>query len=319
MKIGLISNRRSQRNKRQLAALGVSAPGGVEILHRQLDGIEGLAQALDDFAAAETGVLAVNGGDGTVSAVITELLGGQRFASLPTLALLPGGMTNMNAADVGVRGRLDTAVGWLVAQAAAGTLVDHCVERNVIRMDYDADSPAVYGMFFGTAAICRAIMLCRGMVHPLKIESSAAAGATLAYLLARRLIRRVDGDPVLRGDEMTVTFGNEAPRRVTQMLALVTTLDRLVIRSRPFWGKEQAPLHYTGIAYPPVKLLSSSYRILYGGSKRRLPEPHYVSRNVERVSFDMRCPFTLDGELFEPSPGQAVVLSDGGRIRFVQY
>ncbi len=319
MKIGLISNRRSQSNKRKLAALEISAPKGVEILHRQLDGIDGLAEALDDFAAAETGVVAVNGGDGTVSAVLTGLLGRRRFAQLPTLALLSGGSTNMNAADVGVRGRLSAAMGWLGAQVAAETLAAHCVERNVIRVHYGADAPAVYGMFFGTAAIYRAIMVCRDMVHPLKIESSAAAGVTLAYLLARRLIRRDGSDPVIRGDEMTVTFGNETPQQVTQLLALVTTLDRLVMKSRPFWGKQQEPLRYTGIAYPPVRLLRSSYRILYGGPERRLPEPHYVSRNISRISFDMHCPFTLDGEFFEPSPGQAVALSDGGRIRFVRY
>ena len=35
-------------------------------MHRRLEGIEGLSQTLDDFAAAGAGVVAVNGGDGTV-------------------------------------------------------------------------------------------------------------------------------------------------------------------------------------------------------------------------------------------------------------
>ena len=188
-----------------------------------------------------------------------------------------------------------------------------------MRMHHAAGAPPIYGMFFGTAAIYRAIVTCRAQVHPLKVESSVASGLTLAYLLARRLIRRNGNDTVIRGDDMTVHLGNETPQKVTQLLALVTTLDRLVLRSRPFWGREQGPLRYTGITYPPVRLLRSSLRILYGGPERRLPEPHYVSRNVERIAFDMSCPFTLDGELFEPIPGQAVELSDGGRVRFVRH
>ena len=73
MKIGLISNRRSRRNQRKLSALETSAPQGVEILHRRLEGVDGLSQVLDEFASAETSVVAVNGGDGTVSAVLTDL------------------------------------------------------------------------------------------------------------------------------------------------------------------------------------------------------------------------------------------------------
>ena len=48
MKIGLISNRRSRRNQRKLAALEIFAPQGVEILHRRLEGIEGLGQGARD-------------------------------------------------------------------------------------------------------------------------------------------------------------------------------------------------------------------------------------------------------------------------------
>ncbi len=51
MKIGLISNALSQRNKRALPRTPESLPRGVELLHRPLDGIDGLAGVLDDFAA----------------------------------------------------------------------------------------------------------------------------------------------------------------------------------------------------------------------------------------------------------------------------
>ena len=73
MRIGLITNLRSQRNKRGALACFDTPAGGPEVLHRILDGIEGLAETLGEFATAGVEVVAVNAGDGTVSRVLTEL------------------------------------------------------------------------------------------------------------------------------------------------------------------------------------------------------------------------------------------------------
>ena len=318
MRIGLITNLRSQRNKRRALAQFDTPAGGPEVLQRHLDGIEGLAETLAEFAMAGVEVVAVNGGDGTVSRVLTELQERSPFERLPRLALLPGGMTNMCAADVGIRGARSRTLGRLLATAAAGDLDSSTVVRETIRLRRGAESRPVHGMFFGTAAITRAIQTCRKLVHPLKIESSAASGATLAYLLLCRLFRRNGGDPVIRGDDIRVNIDNGPPQELTQLLALVTTLDRLVLGSRPFWGAGEGALHYTGLAYPPNRLLRSAYRVLYGGDDRRLPEPHYVSRNANRISFEMSCPFTLDGEIFEPLPSTPVELNRGGPVRFLR-
>lgn len=318
MKIGLISNWRSRRNKRGLPPLPDTRTSGVELLHRPLDGIVGLNEVLHDFAAAEVDILAVNGGDGTVSAALTELLRHRPFDRMPLLALLGGGTTNMTAADVGLRGSAAKALKRLVARAARHDLDAVSVEREVIRVRYRADMPALYGMFFGTAAICRAIELCHEVFHPLKVESSAAAGATLAYALACGLFRRGGTDQLVRGDEITVGFDGAPGAPGNQLLALVTTLDRLVMRSRPFWGREPGALRYMAVAYPPWRFARSAYRVLYGGQQRRLPADHYVSHNADSISFEMSCPFTLDGEIFEPAPGSPVELSGGGRLRFVR-
>jgi hypothetical protein len=295
MKIGLISNSFSQRNKRALPKNPASLAPGVDLLHRSLDGVDGLAEVLDDFAAAEVGVIGVNGGDGTVSAALTEL----------------------SAADAGLVGSPDKALARLAARVAQPDLDRACIEREVIRLSYSRTKPPVYGLFFGTAAICRGIMLCRERVHAIKLKSTLAAAATLAYLLGRNLFRRDTEDPMLHGDDMTVQFDDGPGKSVCQIVALVTTLDHLMLKSRPFWGREGGRLRYTGIAYPPRKVGRSAYRVLYGGCDRRL-EDGYESRNADRVAFEMDCPFTLDGEFFDPEPGTPVELSGGGRLRFVR-
>lgn len=318
MKIGLISNLRSKRNRRAIPEVSAAGDGRVELIHRRLEGVDGLGEVLADFARAEVGVIAINGGDGTVSAVLTELLGRRPFSEQPALALLSGGTTNMCAADVGLKGGNGKAMRRLIERAARPDLDAVCVERDVFRVAYRPDRSPVYGMFFGTAAICRAITLCRELIHPMKLESSAASAATLAYVLLRRAVRRDEDDLVLRGDTMTVAFDGQPGQRNDQLLALVTTLDRLVLGSRPFWGNGGGALRYTGIAYPPQRLLRFAYRILYGGGDRQLPSGHYDSRNIDRISFAMTCPFTVDGELFQPVEDTPVELDRGGRVRFVR-
>lgn len=318
MKIGLVSNWRSRRNKKGLPLLPDTRVSGVEILHRPLDGIVGLGDVLRDFAAAEVDVVAVNGGDGTVSAALTELLHHKPFDKIPYLALLGGGTTNMTAADAGLRGSAAKAMGRLVARTARNELEAVSVERDVIRVDSGPDRPPLYGMFFGTAAICRAIQLCHEVFHPIKVESSAAAGATLAYVFACSLLRRSGKHRLVQGDRMTLRFDGRAGENGDKLLALVTTLDRLVLRSKPFWGKEEGALRYMSIAHPPRRLGRSLRRVLYGGEDRRLSPEHYSSRNAGRIAFEMTCPFTLDGEIFDPLPGVPVELSSGGRLRFLR-
>jgi hypothetical protein len=154
-------------------------------------------------------------------------------------------------------------------------------------------------------------------VHTVKLKSTTAAAATLAYMLGRYFFGRGTADPLLRGDDMTVQFDGGPGEKVTQFLALVTTLDRLMLKSRPYWGREAGRLRYMGITYPPRRLGRSAYRVLYGPPDRRLPD-EYVSHNADSVAFEMNCPFTLDGELFDPEPGTPVNLSGAGRLRFVQ-
>jgi len=317
MKIGLVSNWRSRRNKKGLPPLPDSRVSGVEVLHRPLDGIVGLGDVLRDFAAAEVDIVAVNGGDGTVSAALTELLHHKPFDKIPYLALLGGGTTNMTATDVGLGGSAIKALRHLVERAARNELEAVCVERHAIRLDHWPDQPPHYGMFFGTGTICRAIQLSHEAIHPFKIKSSATA-VVLVYAFVCSLLGHAGKHQLLQGDRMTVRFNGQVVEAGDKLLALVTTLDRLVLRSKPFWGKEEGALRYTSIAYPAKRLFHSVRRVLYGGEDRGLPPEHYVSHNADRISFEMTCPFTLDGEIFEPVPGLPVELSSGGRLRFLR-
>ena len=322
MKLGVLINPRSRRNKSGFAdmrALLAAHPG---VPHASVGEIEALPEALRAMAEAGVDLLAVSGGDGTVQAVLSALQNDRAFTAMPTLAILAGGTTNMIADDVGLPGRPEPALKRLIARLedpalGASGLGGLAVERGVIRVEYRPDAAPLCGMFFGTAAICRAILFCRRTAEAVGLTAAAASAATLAGLLGRRLLGR-GGDDILRGDDMTVRFDGGPPQPGSRLLALATTLDRLILRSRPFWGTDAGALRYSEVAYPPSRLLRAVYPFLYGGAQRLLPSGDYRSRAAERIAFEMSCPFTLAGELYEPAPGVPVVLTDGGRMRFLR-
>lgn len=308
--IGVISNLASQRNRKGLTGLRPLLDARRDIAHAELNGIEGLCRTLTSFADREVGLIIVNGGDGTVQAVITRLLNDGMFETPPTLAVLPGGMTNMIAHDIGAPRNRKKALARLLSDDRPAT-----VTRHVIRLQRN-DNAALYGMFFGTAAVVRAIEYCRRAVHPLKLESSAAAGVTLAGLLAARAWRRGADDKVFRGDRIAVGLDGAATHTDTHLILLVTTLNRLILRGRPFWGVGPGGLRYTSVRYPPRQVWRRLPSLFYGGPERNLPADDYVSANADDVTLDMACPYTLDGELFEATPGQPLHLSSGPALRF---
>lgn len=308
--IGVISNLASQRNRKGISDLRALLAAQPDIEHAELNGIEGLRETLTAFAGKNVDLIAINGGDGTVQAVITCLLNDGMFAQPPTLAVLPGGMTNMIAHDVGAPRRATTALRRLLSDRQPAI-----AKRRVIRLMRDSGEP-IYGMFFGTAAIVRGIEYCRRAVHPLKLESSTAAGAALAGLLAKRVWRRGGEDKVFRGDEISMGLDGATPVSDTYLIVLVTTLNRLVMRTRPFWGSGSGGLRYTALRHPPRQMWRRLPAFLYGGDARALPPDDYISANADDIRLDMACPYTLDGELFEATPGQPVRLSSGPEIRF---
>ena len=66
LKIGIISNPRSHRNRRAMAGLRELIAGQAEVLHVEIDDMADLAEILADFSRREVGRIVVNGGDGTV-------------------------------------------------------------------------------------------------------------------------------------------------------------------------------------------------------------------------------------------------------------
>ena len=269
-------------------------------------------------------LLAVNGGDGTVAAVLTTLLLEGPFPRLPLLVLLRGGTTNMTAGDVGAREALLPSLRRLLDPS--GELEGTVVERPVLRVDVSPERPAHFGMFFGTGAIVRGIEFCHRRVHSRGLRDSLApALCTLRVLWA-----------MARGDEryaaprpMSVAGrvageragGGEEDQEQDYLLVLASSLERLFAGLRPYWGDAEGAFYHSRLRARPGHALGTLAPLFWGRAGRfARPEHGYYSGKLDSLSLQMDGPVTVDGEVYQASRQAGPVrVSVGGRLAFLRF
>ena len=182
-RIGIIENPRSQQNQKEFGELAQAAKNASIENYASLENFDDLGNILKDFGNKGVNLLVLSGGDGTVQATLTELTLKHPFETLPRIAIMARGMTNMTAADVGLSGKGVKGFERLLKAVENGSLPSKLVHRHLLKLENIKDHSPRVGMFFGCAAITRAIETCRSQVHPLKAEAEVASGITLAKLL----------------------------------------------------------------------------------------------------------------------------------------
>ena len=308
-RIGLISNPHSQRNRRDMADLRAAARRHRDLLHLELASIDGMAEALREFARREVGLVAVAGGDGTVQKAITELLNAGA-AAVPHVAVLPAGMTNLIAADVGMRGRPAQALDRLCANEP--TLAGETLARPVISLRRVPGEPPIHGMFLGAAAFYQGIMLAREKVHPLGAERHVATAMGLGLSLLRLLTCR----DAAHSERLSLGLDGAPPQEGDYLLLMATTLRRLVFDLMPFWGEGEGALRLTTITHPPRRLGRALLPILRGRPRPWMTANGYRSGRVRECRLALDGPLVFDGEVIRPNPAVPVVLSSDRQIAF---
>ncbi len=317
LKIGLISNPGSERNRRGFDDVHAASTNAPDLVHVVADRAHSLGEILRDLARREVGLLVISGGDGTVQRLLTELLETRPFERPPPLAILPRGMANMTAGDVGVRGRPSRALPRLLEAARRGDLAGRLEYRHVLRVENIKGLPPQRCMFLGAGAIYDAIEFCCRKVYSRGLKGNLGMSLTLVGFLLQGLLGSRDEGPI-RGHDIAITVDHRPASRARRLLMLATTLDRLVLRARPFWDEGVSPIRFTSVAHPPVRLISSAPKVLYGWRRATLPADAYISGGAERLALTLGSAFTLDGELLEPEPHAPLLVTAPDRVAFVR-
>jgi diacylglycerol kinase (ATP) len=318
LRVGFLNNPRSGGNRRRPGPVRQVLDAHAEVRRHDVETPADVAAALADLARHEIDVVTINGGDGTVQAVMTAILGDRIFESPPLLSVLTAGTTSMIAGDVGVRGDRAGGLRRLLSWARSPDTGTHLVERSVLRLEHYPGARPLFGTFFGTAAIEQGIRFCLDRVHTKGVRGELGAGLTLAALLlelARGRARTVTSVPI------TVAVNGESPQRRDHLVLMVTTLKRLVLGLRPFWGQGPGPLRYTAVLDRPRRLLAALPRVLRGrAGGQATVDNGFLSRNVDEVQVWLDgAGYTLDGQMFTGDPGRGpIVLRHGGWVTFVR-
>jgi diacylglycerol kinase (ATP) len=313
--VGLISNPASGHNRDQFEGLHGRIEQTPGIHHRITHSAADIAPALRDLAALNVDVLAINGGDGTVSAVLGELLESGLFNRPPLIVLLPGGTANMNAGDVGVSGSLKKAVErfchWCTSER---DIAGKVAQRAILRVLIDSRQQPLFGMFLGSGAVVHGAEYAHKEIH--------SKGLRDDFSLALGTLRTVWGvvrdDPAFnRHVAITLTLDDTAPTHHDTLILAVSTLQRLSFGMRPFWSAEPGAIRLTLMEQGCTRFARTFFSIVRGRPNRNaVPTSGYNSHNANRIRLQMAGKINLDGELLEVA--DAVEISASVPLEFLR-
>lgn len=317
LRVGVLNNPRSGGKRRGLGAVRKVLAAYPQVSHREVLTPADVASALVDFARQEVNVVVLNGGDGTIQAALTVLFHRRPFETLPLLAVLRAGTTSMTARDVGLQGSQEKGLRRLLTWARTREGSPAILQRRVLCLQTAPDKEPLYGMFFGAAGIYQGIRFCRDRLITSGMRGEIGPGLTIALFLLS-IVKGSAGylEPV----PISIGLDGNPPEERDLLGVIVSTLERLFVGIRPYWGTKTGPLHYTAISARPQHPLRALPSILRGRRGRYGTEENgYFSQNVEEVQLTFDSGYTLDGELFtsdiELGP---LVVRDGGQALFVR-
>ena len=250
-RFGALVNPNSRRN-RKIDAVALSALGpNIERTASPADA----PAALRRMAANGVDVVAVSGGDGAVMTALSAILIDGAFSPPPILCLLPSGTTNMTAGDIGLNATLAEAKA--LAESGGGRLVTRPILRLENVVDAHGIAGARAGMFFGAIGICRAIAFCRAHLHSRGVVGAGASWLTLLPLLLKNLTS-AEEDGVLSPAPASIRVLDQAGLEIEALegpwsVLMASTLEKLVMGARPFWGDGAGPgVDATFVRAPPL-------------------------------------------------------------------
>ena len=316
-RIGVISNPLSGGNQNGLGPIHQVIRRHPEVAHLEARTPEEVFSVLKSFASDNVDLIAVNGGDGTIQAVLTGLFGSRPFRSMPALALLYGGTSNMLPKDFGLKGPQHIVLSKLLHRAKGAPPPVSVVSRPILKIEASGLKP-LYGMFFGAACIYKGIQFFHSKVHTLGFSGELAHGIVVARFLGALLSRK---SALVAPENIRVQLDRDKVDQLPEeyLVFLVSSLEKLILGLRPYWGRGPGPLHLTAVAARPQNFLKALSGFFRGNLNRYVTAKNgYHSHEIEKVQLMLRGGFTLDGELYQTgAPDYSINITNGGYAQFV--
>ena len=309
VRIGVIYNPRSHRNRGQDLALGDAHHVMVAAPETRAQ----IAAALEEFATAGIDYLIVNGGDGTVRDVLT--LGQAVFTGdWPALAVLPKGKTN--ALNVDLNAPADWSLRAAIEAYEHGRRV---VRRPLQIVSAPEGGSGILGFILGAGAYTMGVRAGQD-AHRLGFFNSLAVGVTAAWGLGQTFLGSAN-NPWRRGVETQLRLQpgdipvphSEAGDPDRRTLVLATTLERLPMGIKPF-GRLRSGLKLLAWDRPRRRLSAALPAILAGWESDWVMRMGLHRMRVAAFTMTIGDELVVDGEAF---PAGTYDVREGPELSFV--
>ena len=285
-----IVNPLSERVARKGSVLdALSKEMGIACL--RLDSFDVLPAAV--LRAAETGVdhVIIEGGDGTVQGITSAFLSQQdKFEKFPAFSIVPGGMTNQVAKNIGLK-----SAG---TQAVKAALKGKLTAANVPLLEViDSDGPRYAGFLFSTGAIPHITRYTTSQLHKKGIGGSLAVlGAIIKGL-------RGNDDTLMKITPVSMEGLYDGPHLGT----VITTLPSLIMGLDPFWEDGPDPLRITWVEGNYRRLARNVIQLWMGQKSKNRSQDGLYSKRLKALTYKYDGDIVLDGEFLSIPSGDFTV------------
>jgi diacylglycerol kinase (ATP) len=304
--IGVINNPYSRKNKKNpdwMRSLGyLAGTKGEAVATKHIEDIHDMVKM---FKERSIDILAINGGDGSNSLVLTAMIDEYGDQKLPMIALLRGGTMNIAANSCGIKG---TSAGLMVnlVHKYRQAVPFETTWRDTLKIE------GRYGFVFGNGFIQSflEVLYAGGKKTPwttAKLLGKGAASTVIGGRLARQLFERVHARVTVDG------------RRLAQesFAALAAaTVEQMGLNFKPFHRcqEESNSFHLLGIVSSPAGIAARLPKIYLG---KKITEKVMIEMVAKEVLIESDKPlkYTLDGENY--TSGLQLKIGTGPRLQII--
>lgn len=305
--IGIIANPHSKLNKRSPEELellqDVAGQKGIFSLSQDLDHLD---RIIREYKEIDIDIIAINGGDGSISQAISRIISIYGPKPLPRLCLLGGGTMNLVAAQLGIRGKPHA----ILRRLLQGVQKPESLRRQSLATLKIGE---IYGFLYADQSST-------AILEEFYQKKNGHVGATWlsirlvnSFLMRGSLIRRV-----IRSHRLEATFKPGGQLRSTALGSFAGTITTFPMGLQFLPLARQRPGHFqvTVVTCPPEKLLWYMPAIMLQQKEGPASGKHSFCCEQANLRYEGSVHFTVDGEIYV-NPTGSLKIEAGPELEFV--
>jgi len=273
-----------------------------KVAFRSASTLQEIRAAVLDLLDFQPEILAVSGGDGTVSALLgtlnEEVAQGRLAADKrPVLALLRGGSTNMTHRELGLPHSPVRALSRVLDASQRGIHKCRVRWRTPMAVSQSGQDHEEIGFFFATGAITRVLKACqnasaRGWARGILVEAGGLLASFFSLLIGNAARAKVLFPERILWNPCGATSAH-GWNGGARMFVYLTSLNRLLLGFEPPGTRDHLKL--VGFSYPYSKGALVSY-VLHRGRDADAHADNVEADSADCYTLELSGQWVLDGE-----------------------